>query len=69
MLSLALPLASRDRLDLARRGDDLVVTVGSAPPGARAAQRAAPLHVAGAALRDGRCGCGSQPDPTLWRPL
>lgn len=65
-LSLSLPLAERDRTDLTRVGDDLVVTVGSyrrvlALPGAL--RRCA---VASAELRDGRLTVHFEPDQALW---
>jgi len=69
VLSLALPLAARETTDLARVGDDLVVSVGShrrvlALPGALRR-----CTVAGAALRDGMLRVRFEPDPDQWRPL
>ena len=43
-LSLALPLAQLDDLQLSRTGDELVVTVAGPPAGAGPAERAAPVH-------------------------
>jgi arsenite-transporting ATPase len=67
LLSLALPLARLDDLDLARSGDDLVVTLAGhrrllALPSAL--QR---CDVAGARLVDGRLVVRFEPDPALWR--
>lgn len=66
LLSLALPLARRDELDLARSGDELVVTVGGhrrvlALPGALRR-----CTVAGAVLAAGRLEVRFRPDPDLW---
>lgn len=66
-LSLALPLARLEDLDLARSGEELVVTVGghrrllSLPS---ALQR---CDVVGARLATGRLVVSFAPDPTLWR--
>jgi arsenite-transporting ATPase len=66
---LPLPLAARDDLDLARRGDDLVVTIGghrrvvALPSGLRRCQ------VGGARLRDGVLAVRFVPDPALWRSV
>jgi arsenite-transporting ATPase len=69
VLGLSVPLASRDELELGRRGDDLVVTVSGrrrvvALPGALRR-----CTVAGAALRDGRLAVRFEPNPALWRPV
>ncbi|MEU6607511.1 ArsA-related P-loop ATPase [Streptomyces shenzhenensis] len=63
---IPLPGAIRDELDLVRRGDELVVTVGRF-------RRIVPLPsalrrctVAGAALRDGALRIRFAPDPELW---
>jgi arsenite-transporting ATPase len=67
LLSLALPLARLEDLDLARSGDDLVVTVGghrrllSLPSALRR------CSVGGARLVDGRLVVRFEPDPALWR--
>ncbi len=66
VLSMALPLARREDLDLARSGDELVLTVGGhrrvlALPGLL--QR---CQVAGAALAAGRLRVRFVPDPDLW---
>jgi arsenite-transporting ATPase len=69
VLGLSVPLASREELELGRRGDDLVVTVSGrrrvvALPGALRR-----CTVAGAALRDGRLAVRFEPNPALWRPV
>ncbi len=63
---LPLPAATRDQLDLVRRGDELVVD-------AAGFRRIMPLPsalrrctVAGAALRDGALAVRFAPDPALW---
>ena len=66
LLSLALPLARREDLDLARSGDELVVTVAGhrrvlALPSAL--QR---CLVAGASLSEGRLAVRFEPDPAVW---
>jgi arsenite-transporting ATPase len=63
VLSLALPLADRREMDLVRRGDELVLTVGShrrilALPGALRR-----CTVTAAELREGRLGIRFAPDP------
>jgi arsenite-transporting ATPase len=69
VLELRLPLVSRSEVDLARRGDELLVTVGgyrrylSLPSALRR------CTVVGAALREGRLRIRFEPDPDLWRPL
>jgi arsenite-transporting ATPase len=66
VLSLALPLADKRDLDLVRKGDELVVTVG---PHRRILALPSVLRrcvVVGAALRDGRLRVRFEPDPTLW---
>ena len=65
-LALDLPLADKRDLDLVRRGDELVVTVGSRrrvlalPSGLRR------CLVDSATLRDGRLVISFVPDPDLW---
>ena len=67
LLSLALPLARLEDLDLARSGDDLVVTLGghrrvlSLPSALRR------CTVGGARLVEGRLVVRFEPDPALWR--
>ena len=64
--SIPLPGAIRDDLDLVRRGDELVVTVG---PFRRIVPLPSALRrctVAGAALREGELRIRFAPDPALW---
>ncbi|WP_340562117.1 ArsA family ATPase [Streptomyces sp. GSL17-111] len=63
---LPLPGAVRERLDLVRRGDEVIVTVGPC-------RRALPLDgalarctVVGARLADGELAVRFRPDPALW---
>ncbi|KOV68827.1 hypothetical protein ADL01_22925 [Streptomyces sp. NRRL WC-3618] len=63
---IPLPGAIRDELDLVRRGDELVLTVG---PFRRIVALPSALRrctVAGAALRDGELRIRFTPDPDLW---
>ncbi|WP_055535388.1 ArsA family ATPase, partial [Streptomyces graminilatus] len=63
---IPLPGAIREELDLVRRGDELVVTVG---PFRRIVALPSALRrctVAGAALRDGELRIRFAPDPDLW---
>ena len=69
VLSLALPLAPREATDLARVGDDLVVTVGSHRRVLALPSALRRCSVAGAALRDGRLRVRFEPDPDQWRSL
>ena len=69
VLSLALPLAPREDTDLARVGDDLVVTVGSHRRVLALPSALRRCSVAGAALRDGRLRVRFEPDPDQWRTL
>jgi arsenite/tail-anchored protein-transporting ATPase len=69
LLSVDLPLAERRDVDLARSGDDLVVTVG---PHRRVLPLPSGLRrctVEGAVLREGRLRVRFVPDPALWRAL
>ena len=67
LLSLALPLARLSDVELARSGDELVVTVSghrrllSLPSALRR------CHVAGARLVEGRLVVRFEPDPAQWR--
>ncbi len=69
VLSLALPLAERGEMDLARSGDDLVLTVGSARRILALPSALRRCTVAGAVLRDGRLRVRFEPDPALWGSL
>jgi arsenite-transporting ATPase len=66
VMSVALPHAERRDVDLARKGDDLVLTVGSHR---RALALPAALRrcvIDGAGLRDGRLRVRFRPDPDVW---
>lgn len=66
VLSLSLPLATRGAIDVATRGSDLIVTVGSHR---RVMALPAGLQrclVAGAGLHDGHLDIRFTPDPDLW---
>ena len=69
VLSLALPLADRDDTELARRGDELVVTVGGSRRVIALPSALRRCTVVGAALRNGRLRIRFEPDPELWRGL
>ena len=69
VLSLALPLADRSDTDLARVGDDMVVTVGGHRRVLALPSALRRCVVAGAALRDGRLRVRFEPDPDQWRAL
>jgi len=65
-LSLALPLARRDELQLSRSGDELVVTVAGHRRVLALPSALRRCFVAGAVLRDGRLLVRFEPDPALW---
>ena len=65
-LLVALPLAERSDVDLARRGDDLVLTVGSHRRVLSLPSALRRCEVTGALLRDGRLRVRFRPDPALW---
>jgi arsenite-transporting ATPase len=65
-LSLALPLADRDAVDLARAGDELVVTVDSHRRVLALPSALRRCVVTGAVLRSGRLQVAFAPDPNLW---
>ncbi|MDQ1603808.1 MAG: arsenite/tail-anchored protein-transporting ATPase, partial [Actinomycetota bacterium] len=69
VLSLALPLASREATDLTRVGDELVVTVGAHRRVLALPSALRRCQVAGARLVDGRLRVRFEPDPDQWRPL
>jgi arsenite-transporting ATPase len=66
VLSLALPLARRDEVDLARAGDELVVTVGGHRRVLALPSALKRCTVAGATLVDSRLRVRFEPDPDLW---
>jgi arsenite/tail-anchored protein-transporting ATPase len=66
VLSLALPLARLADLDLARSGDELVVTVGGHRRVLVLPSALRRCVVAGAALVGGRLDVRFEPDPALW---
>jgi arsenite-transporting ATPase len=66
VLSLALPLARREEIDLSRTGDELVVTVGGHRRVLALPSALKRCVVAGANLGDGRLGIRFEPDPDLW---
>jgi arsenite-transporting ATPase len=69
VLSLALPLASREATDLTRVGDELVVTVGAHRRVLALPSALRRCQMAGARLVDGRLRVRFEPDPDQWRPL
>ena len=66
VLSLALPLARREDLDLARSGDELVVTVAGHRRVIALPSALRRCLVAGATLSEGRLAISFTPDPALW---
>ncbi len=66
VLSLALPLADKRALDLVRKGDELVITVGSHRRVLALPSALRRCNVVGAALRDGQLRVRFEPDPSLW---
>lgn len=69
VLVLPLPLAERSELDLTRRGDELVVTVGTHRRVLALPSALRRCTVVGASLRDGDLRVFFEPDPALWRSL
>ena len=69
VLTVELPLARREEVDLARLGDDLVVSVAGARRLIALPSALRRCRVVGASLRQGRLGVRFEPDPDLWRPL
>jgi len=65
-LALDLPLADKRDLDLVRRGDELVVTVGSRRRVLALPSALRRCLVDSAALREGRLVISFVPDPDLW---
>jgi arsenite-transporting ATPase len=66
VLTLALPFADRGATELARSGDELVVTVGSSRRVIALPSALRRCTVVGAVLRDGRLRIRFEPDPLLW---
>jgi arsenite-transporting ATPase len=66
VLSLALPLADRRDVDVVRKGDELVVTVGSHRRVLALPSALRRCVTDGAGLRDGRLRVRFRPDPDLW---
>jgi arsenite-transporting ATPase len=66
VLSISLPLARRDDVDLARSGDELVVTVGGHRRVLALPSALKRCTVGGATLVDGRLRVRFEPDPDLW---
>ncbi|MCU1692053.1 MAG: arsenic transporter ATPase [Frankiales bacterium] len=66
VLSLALPLARSSELDLARSGDELVVTVAGHRRVLALPSALCRCTVAGAVLAEGRLAVRFEPDPDLW---
>ncbi|HEY5183371.1 MAG TPA: ArsA family ATPase [Actinomycetes bacterium] len=69
VLSLALPFADKADTALVRKGDELVVTVGSSRRVLALPSALRRCTVVGAALRDGRLRIRFEPDPALWMGL
>jgi arsenite-transporting ATPase len=69
VLSLALPFADKAETGLVRKGDELVVTVGSSRRVLALPSALRRCTVVGAALRDGRLRIRFEPDPELWMGL
>ncbi len=67
LLSLALPLARKGEVDLARSGDELVVTVAGHRRVLALPSALKRCIVAGATLAEGRLVIRFEPDPALWR--
>ena len=67
LASAALPLARLEDLDLARSGDELVVTVGGHRRLLALPSALRRCTVAGARLVEGRLVVRFEPDPALWR--
>jgi arsenite-transporting ATPase len=66
VLSLVLPFADRREVDLARAGDELVLTVGGHRRLLALPSALLRCTVAGAVLADGRLSVRFTPDPDLW---
>ena len=66
VLSLSLPLARRDEVELARSGDELVVTVAGHRRVLALPSALKRCVVAGATLAGGRLAIRFEPDPDVW---
>jgi arsenite-transporting ATPase len=66
VLSVALPHADKREVDLVRKGDELVLTVGSHRRVLALPSALRRCVTDGAALRDGRLRVRFRPDPDLW---
>jgi arsenite-transporting ATPase len=66
VLSIALPLARRDEVDLARAGDELVVTVAGHRRVLALPSALRRCDVAGATLVEGRLRVRFEPNPDVW---
>jgi arsenite-transporting ATPase len=66
VMSLALPYAERAEIDLARSGDDLVLTVAGHRRLLALPSALRRCVIDGAGLRDGRLRVRFRPDPDLW---
>jgi arsenite/tail-anchored protein-transporting ATPase len=66
VLSVALPLADKREIDLVRKADELVLTVGSHRRVLALPSVLTRCVVDGAGLRDGRLRVRFRPDPDVW---
>jgi arsenite/tail-anchored protein-transporting ATPase len=66
VLSVALPFADKREIDLVRKGDELVLTVGSHRRVLALPSVLTRCIVDGAGLRDGRLRVRFRPDPAVW---
>jgi arsenite-transporting ATPase len=66
VMSISLPYADRDQIELVRKGDDLVVTVGRYRRVLTLPSVLRRCVVEGAALRDGALRIRFSPDPAVW---
>ena len=69
VLVLDLPGARRPEMELARRGDDLLLDVAGERAAVRLPSGLRRCEVTGAVLRDGALRVRFRPDPTLWRTV
>jgi arsenite-transporting ATPase len=69
VLVLDLPGARRADVEVARRGDDLLVDVAGERAAVPLPSGLRRCEVTGAAVRDGALRVGFRPDPALWRAL